>query len=34
MIMTEQKFLEEDDQVLIKKVGHKLYFAVPAPEEK
>jgi hypothetical protein len=32
MIMTEQKLLEEDDRLLIRKVGHKLYFAVPSPE--
>lgn len=28
MIISRNKFLEEDDQVKIKKIGHKLFFAV------
>lgn len=28
MVISRNKFLEEDDQVKIKKIGHKLFFAV------
>lgn len=28
MIISRNRFLEEDDEVKIKKIGHKLFFAV------